>query len=58
MNDAPPLLGRRIVTEGRRVLCADPEADHACVRDVQIRAADLEPWIPAYGRRKLAAMTR
>lgn len=58
LNDAPPLLGRRIITEGRRVLCADAETDHAYVRDVQIRAADLEPWIHRARRAKLAAMAR
>src|SRR5437867_279503 len=26
LNDAPPELGRRIVTRGRRIVCADPEA--------------------------------
>jgi predicted nucleotidyltransferase len=29
LNDAPPLLGRRIVSSGIRVHLADPEADHA-----------------------------
>ncbi len=29
LNDAPPLLGRRIVTAGRRLRCSDAEADHA-----------------------------
>src|SRR6266850_506691 len=45
LNDAPPHLARRIVTRGRRVACSDPEADHAFVRDVQLRAADLEPFL-------------
>ena len=31
LNDAPPLIGRRIVTEGRRLVCRDPEIDHAFV---------------------------
>lgn len=58
LNDAPPLLGRHVVTTGRRVFCADAEADHAYVRDVQIRAADVEPWIRRARQRKLAAMAR
>jgi hypothetical protein len=58
LNDAPPLLGRHVVTTGGRVFCADAEADHAYVRDVQIRAADVEPWIRRARQRKLAAMTR
>jgi predicted nucleotidyltransferase len=58
VNDAPPQLGRRIVTGGRRVFCADPEADHAFVRDVQLRAADLEPFLRRTRRVKLAAIAR
>lgn len=58
LNDAPPQLGRRIVTEGRRVFCADPEADLAFVRDVQLRAADLEPFLRRMRRLKLEAMAR
>ncbi|HBH04045.1 MAG: hypothetical protein A2W08_00030 [Candidatus Rokubacteria bacterium RBG_16_73_20] len=58
LNDAPPHLGRRIVTRGRRVYCSDAEADHACVRDVQLRAADLEPFLRSTRRLKLAALAR
>jgi predicted nucleotidyltransferase len=58
LNDAPPLFGRRVVTAGRRVFCRDHEADHTFVRDVQIRAADLEPWIRRTRRAKLAAIVR
>jgi len=45
LNDAPPLLGRHAVTCGRRILCHDERADHAYVRDVQLLAADLAPWL-------------
>jgi len=58
LNDAPPLLGRKIVYDGIRVFLADPEADHVYVRDVQIRAADLEPWLQRLRRRRLEAMAR
>jgi len=58
LNDAPAHLGRRIVTEGQRVFCADPEADLAFVRDVQLRAADLEPFLRRMRRLKLDAMAR
>ena len=58
LNDAPPLLGRRIVTRGRRVYCSDEEADHAYVRDVQLRAADLEPFLQRTRGLKLAALGR
>jgi predicted nucleotidyltransferase len=58
LNDAPPQFARRIVTAGRRVCCRDEAADHAFVRDVQLRAADLEPFLRRTRRVKLAAMTR
>lgn len=58
LNDVPPHLGRRIVTTGRRVACADPSADHTYVRDVQLRAADLEPFLRRTRRIKLEAMGR
>jgi len=45
LNDAPPGLGRRVVRRGRRLVCSDEEADHAFVRDVQLPAADLEPFL-------------
>jgi predicted nucleotidyltransferase len=58
LNDAPPQLGRRIVTEGRCVCRADPEQDHAYVRDVQLRAADVEPFLRRMRRLKLDALAR
>jgi predicted nucleotidyltransferase len=58
LNDAPPLLARRIVVHGRRVFCADGEADHAFVRDAQLRAADIEPFIRRARRTKLIALQR
>ena len=58
LNDVPPGLARRIVTKGVRVFCASPEADHAFRRDVQLRAADLEPFLERMRRLKLAALAR
>lgn len=58
LNDAPPGLARHIVTTGRRVYCGDPEADHAFVRDVQLRAADLEPFLRRARRIKLDVLAR
>jgi predicted nucleotidyltransferase len=58
LNDAPPGLGRRIVTEGRRVYCADVASDHAFVRDIQLRAADLEPFLRRMRSLKLEALAR
>jgi uncharacterized protein len=58
LNDAPPLLGRRIITEGVRVLCEDTEKDRAYQRDVQLLAADIEPWLRRMQRIKLEALER
>jgi predicted nucleotidyltransferase len=58
LNDAPPQLARRIVTTGVRVTCGDAAADHAFVRDVQLRAADLEPFLRRTRRVKLASIVR
>lgn len=58
LNDAPPLLGRRIVPEGRRVFCRDEEADHSYRRDVQLRAADLAPFLARHRERLLGWLVR
>ena len=58
LNDAPPGLGRRVVTRGRQVYRADAEVDHAYRRDVQLRAADLEPFLRRTRRIKLAGLRR
>ena len=56
LNDAPPLLGRKIIYEGIRVFLGDPETDHAYMRDVQILAADLEPWLRRLRKLRLEAL--
>jgi uncharacterized protein len=53
LNDAPPLFARHVVCSGIMVHCADPAAEHAHRRDVQLRAADLAPFIER-ARRRLA----
>lgn len=58
LNDAPPELGRRIVTRGQRLYCADHQLDHAFVRDVQLRAADLEPFLRRTRKVKLQVLER
>jgi hypothetical protein len=58
LNDAPATLASRIVTGGRRVYCRDAEADHGFVRDAQLRAADLEPFLRRTRRVKLEALAR
>lgn len=58
LNDAPPELGRAIIRDGRRIVCHDPELDHAFVRDVQLRAADLDPFLRRTRAVKLRALRR
>lgn len=58
LNDAPPGLGRAIVTGGIRVSAPVPALDAAYVRDVQLRAADLKPWLERMRRIKLQAVRR
>jgi predicted nucleotidyltransferase len=57
LNDAPPLLGRKVIY-GIQVFLGDPKADHAYVRDVQILAADLEPWLNRLRKLRLEALAR
>ena len=45
LNDASPVLGRSIVASGERAFCSDTLVDHAFQRDVQLRAADLDPFL-------------
>ena len=56
LNDAPPLLGRRIVIEGIRLYCGDNEIDHSYVRDIQLRAADIQPFLERMRKIKLEAL--
>lgn len=58
LNDAPPLLGRKVIYDGIRLFLGDPEVDHAYVRDVQILAADLEPWLNRLRKLRLEALAR
>lgn len=58
LNDAPPHLSRRVMTEGVRVFCADPEADHAARRLALLRAADLELFLRRARHVKLRAIAR
>lgn len=52
LNDAPPTLGKKIVTGWPRLFCSDPDQDHAFVRDVQLQAADMELF-PTKGAQSL-----
>ena len=57
LNDAPPTFARSVVLDGVRVHLGDPQADHAFVRDVQLRAADLEPFLRRTRAVKLEALS-
>jgi predicted nucleotidyltransferase len=56
LNDAPPHLARHVVRAGECLSRTDAEAEHAFVRDVQLRAADMEPFLRRARRVKLAAL--
>jgi hypothetical protein len=58
LNDAPPHLVRRIMTEGRRLWCADAQADLAARLTALSRAADLEPFLRRMRAIKLDALVR
>ena len=56
LNDAPPELVAKAVTEGRRLYCRDEEEDRIFVRDVLLRHADLKPFLERMRRIKLEAL--
>ncbi len=58
LNDAPPLLARRVLREGRQVYCSDADADRDFRRDTLLRAADLAPFLARMRALKLAALGR
>jgi predicted nucleotidyltransferase len=58
LNDVSPLFARRVVLEGRRLLCRDAQAEHDFRRDVQLQAIDLEPFVARSRRRALEALAR
>jgi len=58
LDDAPPLLAARIVTEGRLLVCRDAAREHAFRRDVQLLAGDLEPFVKRVRRRLAETLAR
>lgn len=58
LNDAPPLFGRGILFHGQRLHVADAEAARAWERDVQLRAADLEPFVRRMRQRVLTELAK
>jgi hypothetical protein len=58
LNDTPPLTGLKIVREGRRLASPDPGLERAFLRDVQIRAVDVETFLRRPRRPRLEAVPR
>ncbi len=58
LNDAPPLFARRILWTGIEICCRDRDLDRDFRRDVQLRAADLAPFLERYRRMTLDALGR
>lgn len=58
LNDAPPLLARRVLLDGRQVYCDDVDADRDFRRDTLLRAADLEPFLVRMQSLKVDALAR
>lgn len=58
LNGAPPLLGRKVVTDGLPVRVADAERARTWARDVQLRAADLAPFLARHRVNLLEALAR
>lgn len=56
LNDAGPELAAAVTREGRRVYCADEEADRRFARDATLRWADLRPWLRRMRRIKAEAL--
>ncbi len=58
LNDAPPLTARRILAEGRRLVSPPTELEQALVRDVNIRAADVETFLRRFRRARASSPAR
>jgi hypothetical protein len=58
LNDLPAPVARRIALEGRRIVSASPELDRDFLRDVQVRAIDLEAFLRRPRRARLEMVQR
>jgi predicted nucleotidyltransferase len=58
LNDAPPVFAAHVVTRGVPLVILDAELEHAFRRDIQLRAADLKPFLARTRAIKLAAIAR
>ena len=56
LNDAPPRFACHVVMQGRCVHRANTEAERAFRRDVQLRAADIAPFLDRMDRLKMEAL--
>jgi len=56
LNDAPPRLGAKIMATGKRLFCSNHHLDQAFLRDIQLRSADLSPFLDRTRRIKLAVI--
>lgn len=52
LNDVAPLLGRRIVLDGERISCPEPNIDRDYVCAIQLRSADIRPFLARMERLK------
>lgn len=58
LNDMPAPVARRIAFEGRRIVSASPELDRDFLRDVQVRAIDMEAFLRRPRRARLEMVQR
>jgi len=58
LNDVPPPLAARIVLDGTLLMMGNTEKVHAFKRDVQLRRADLAPFLRRTNRLKREALSR
>ncbi len=58
LNDVAPTVGRRIAFGGRRIVNEAPELDRGFLRDVQVRAIDMEAFLRRPRRPRLEMASR
>ncbi len=58
LDDAPPSVARRIVSEGRRLFATDQETVRCFLRDLQIRAADADTFLRLHRRTRSPVLAR
>ena len=58
LNDAPPLVGREVIRTGLVLISHNPERLREFERDVQLYAADIEPFMRRMRAIQLETLTR